>query len=86
MKTPKLKLFSAEPRSSCSVAPKRNTTKAEDRAREEQMLDELLRQVIVEADHFATPKAEKGNKKAGDYRPGFSCFLEPPSGVEPETS
>lgn len=50
------------------------------------MLDELLRQVIVEADHFATPKAEKGNKKAGDYRPGFSCFLEPPSGVEPETS
>jgi hypothetical protein len=60
MKTPKLKLFSAEPRISCSVEPKRKTTKAEDRAREEQMLDELLRQVIVESRSFCKAEGRKG--------------------------
>jgi hypothetical protein len=58
MKTPKPKLFSAEPRIPCTVKPKRSTTKVED-------LDErrLLRQIIEEAKKFCRPDSQEQGEK-----------------------
>ena len=47
MKTPKLKVFSAEPRIPCSVKPKNNTRKVEDPDK-----SLLLKQIIAEAKLF----------------------------------
>jgi hypothetical protein len=54
MKSAQPKLPKMEPRIPESVKPKRSTTKTEDRARME-AIDNLLKQVLVEARSFRRP-------------------------------
>jgi hypothetical protein len=64
MKTPKLKVFSAEPRIPCSVKPKNNTRKVED-------LEEfLLKQVIAEAKLFGRTPRTPGRSTMRMTTPG----------------
>jgi hypothetical protein len=46
-----------------SVKPKRNTTKAEDWAKQKEMHDELLKQVIIEAKAFSRPDSQEHGEK-----------------------